>query len=77
VTLVPAVDCVEILGQIDRGLSLVKDLLLKDTVPDVEDAVGIALKVWIMCHHEERRLALSIDIQQNVHDLNAESQVLR
>jgi hypothetical protein len=30
-----------------------------------------------MCHHEERRLALSIDIQQNVHDLNAESQVLR
>ena len=69
-------EIVSILLFFDGGLHLVESLLDELTILYVEDAVSVALDLWVMRHHNASRSAVltltlwtdTIDVENQVHD---------
>ena len=60
----------------DGGLNLVESLLDELSILYVEDAVSVALNLWVMRHHNASRSAVltltlrtdAIDVENQIHD---------
>ena len=69
-------EIVRVLLFFDGGLHFVESLLDELTVLYVEDAVGVALDLWVMRHHYASRSAVltltlrtdAIDVENQIHN---------
>jgi hypothetical protein len=82
-SLVIGMQVVGVLFFFDAGLHFVEGLFDELAILHIEDAVGVALDLWVMCHHHASCCAVltlalrtnAIDIEDQIHDSNSRAGV--